>query len=301
MTENSVTRARWAIMVHGGAHEVPADQQDAARDGCLAALQAGRSVLEAGGSAVDAVEAAVRVLEDRPVFNAGYGSAQNEDGEVETQASVMDGRTLDVGAVAALKGVRNPVKVAARLLRDEAILLVGDGANRFARECSAELCDPNDLIASDAAKRTCDTVGCVALDAQGHVAAAVSTGGLDGQRVGRVGDSPQPGCGFYAEDKVGAVALTGEGERIARMMSAGRIMGRLAAEAGPAEAIEATLSEMTARIGGEAGGIALTADGQLGWWHNSPHMPVAFEAAGSEGPKVYLTKQEEGAHGTTPR
>ncbi|GGK18408.1 asparaginase [Deinococcus malanensis] len=277
---------------------MPSEQEEAARDGCLEALQAGRAVLEAGGNAVDAVEAAVRVLEDRPVFNAGYGSAQNADGGVETQASVMDGQTLDVGAVAALVGVRNPVTVAAHLLREEAILLVGDGAHRFARDIGAELCDPDELIAPDVAKQTSDTVGCVALDIRGHVAAAVSTGGLDGQWVGRVGDSPQPGCGYYAEDQVGAVALTGEGERIARLRSAGRIMDRLSRNT-PAEAIEAVIREMAARVGGEAGGIALTADGQMGWWHNSPHMPVAFQAAGADGPQVYLTRHEEGAHGTT--
>ncbi|MFC4425151.1 isoaspartyl peptidase/L-asparaginase family protein [Deinococcus navajonensis] len=292
MTEVQQKTPRWAIILHGGAHEVPEKQQDAARAGTRAALEAGRAVLEQGGSAVEAVQAAVKVLEDRPVFNAGYGSAQNEDGDVETQASVMDGETLDVGAVAGLKGVRSPVTLAAALLRDEAILLIGEGAYRFAKESGVELCEPNALIAPDTEKETHDTVGCVALDLHGHLAAAVSTGGLDGQRAGRVGDSPQPGCGYYAEDGLGAVVLTGEGESIARMMSAARILNRLP-EGGPEEAIRSVMTEMKTRVGGEAGGVAMTPDGEVGWWHNSPHMPVAFQIAGQSEPQVYLAKQEE--------
>ncbi|MFC4638163.1 isoaspartyl peptidase/L-asparaginase family protein [Deinococcus hohokamensis] len=291
MTEQP-QKGRWAIILHGGAHEVPEAQQDAARAGCLEALTAGVRVLQAGGAATEAVHAAVRVLEERPVFNAGYGSAQNADGIVETQASLMDGQTLDVGAVAGLIGVRRPIDVAAALLRDEAILLVGEGAHRFAREEGLELCGPRDLVAPDAAKETSDTVGCVALDLNGHVAAAVSTGGLDGQRAGRVGDSPQPGCGYYADDGLGAVALTGEGEYIARMISAARILDRMP-DAGPEAAIGSVLSEMTTRIGGTGGGVTLTPQGQVGWWHNSPHMPVAFQTAGQSEPQVYLAKQEE--------
>lgn len=292
MNESLRQRPAWAIILHGGAHEVPAPHQDAARRGVRAALEAGRAVLEQCGPATEAVQAAVQVLENWPVFNAGYGSAQTEDGTVETQASVMDGDTLEVGAVAALQGARHPVRVAGTLLRQEPILLVGEGADRFARESGAHLCRPEDLIAPDQAKvaGASDTVGCVALDVRGHLATAVSTGGLDGQRAGRVGDSPQPGCGYYADDTLGAVALTGDGEQIARMMSAARVLHRLPVVA-PEDALASVLSEMKVRVGGEAGGVLLTPDGRPGWWHNSRHMPVALQVAGQAEPQVALSLQ----------
>ncbi|WP_221088236.1 isoaspartyl peptidase/L-asparaginase family protein [Deinococcus aquaedulcis] len=287
-------QGRWAIIVHGGATEVPPEKQAASRAGVLAALNAGHQILQAGGRAVDAVEAAIRVLEDDPTFNAGYGSALNADGKVEMDAALMDGQTLEVGAVAGLPGVRHPVSVARALLRESEILLIGPGAHRFATERGAELCDPDDMIAPEqrAAFESHDTVGCVALDGQGHLVAGVSTGGLSGQRVGRVGDSPQPGCGFYADDAVGAVALTGEGESIARMMVAARFMHRLPQQA-PEGALREVLEAMRTRVGGTAGGIALTPGGQVGWWHNSPHMPVAYHHEGLNRPHVYLQKTEE--------
>lgn len=293
-------QARWAIIVHGGAHGVPPEKASANRAGCLAALSAGRRVLEAGGTAVEAVESAVRVLEDDPTFNAGFGSVPNTEGGVEMDAAIMDGATLDVGAVAGIGGVRNPVSVAKLLLREQAILLAGPGAGRFARERSVELSDPNDLISRGPAEAPeehdpVDTVGCVALDLSGHLAAATSTGGLSQQRPGRVGDSPLPGCGFYADDAVGAVALTGDGEAIARMMTAARIMHRLPHEA-PDAALQSALEEVRARLGGEAGAIALLPDGRVSWWHTSPNLPVAYQVSGLPGPQVYLDKTEEEQH-----
>ncbi|SMB94870.1 isoaspartyl peptidase/L-asparaginase family protein [Deinococcus hopiensis] len=289
---------RWAIIVHGGAHEVPAEKASASRAGCLAALKAGCRVLEGDGSAVEAVEAAIRVLEDDPTFNAGFGSALNSDGRVEMDSAMMDGRTLDVGAVAGLSGVRHPVSVARTLLREKEILLVGDGARRFAQEHRAELCAPEDMISPEqrGAAATHDTVGCVALDLNGHLAAGTSTGGLDGQRAGRVGDSPLPGCGFYAQDGVGAVALTGEGESLARMMVAARFMFALP-EFTPDAALREQLEAMRVAVGGSGGGIALSAGGEIGWWHNSPNMPVAYVTAGMQQPRIYLAKAEEEQHG----
>ncbi|ADV67365.1 isoaspartyl peptidase/L-asparaginase family protein [Deinococcus maricopensis] len=287
-------KPNWAIIVHGGAHEVPAGKEAASRSGCVAAANAGRKVLEGGGSAVEAVEAAIRVLEADPTYNAGYGSALNADGQVEMDAAIMDGATLDVGAVAGLPGVRHPISVARRLLREQEILLISEGARRFARESGAELCAPEDLITPEqrAAYEDHDTVGCVALDADGHLAAGASTGGLSGQRAGRVGDSPQPGCGFYADDGIGALALSGEGESIARMMTAARFMHRLPDHT-PDDAMREVLEAMRLRVGGDGGGIAIKADGQIGWWHNSPHMPVAYAYAGLNEPRVYLKKTEE--------
>ena len=287
-------RPEWTIIVHGGAHEVPSEKRSASRAGCLAALRAGREVLTGGGTAVEAVEAALRVLEDDPTFNAGYGSALNSDGAVEMDAALMDGATLDVGAVSGLKGVRHPISVARSLLREKETLLIADGARRFAVERRAELCDPQDLISpkQQEALAEHDTVGCVALDTAGHLAAGASTGGLSGQRAGRVGDTPQCGCGFYAEDGMGAVALSGEGESLARMMTAARIIHRLPGQT-PDDVLQRVLEEMHRRVGGDGGGIAVTPEGQAGWWHNSPHMPVAYQHSGLNEPQVYLAKAEE--------
>ena len=300
MTEIQDSRApRWAIIVHGGAHEVPEEKAPASRAGCLAALKAGCRVLEGGGSAVEAVEAAIRVLEDDPTFNAGYGSALNADGSVEMDAAIMDGSSLDVCAVAGLPGVRHPISVARALLREKEILLISEGAQRFARERGAEICDPQELISPEQRQvfEEHDTVGCVALDLEGHLAAGASTGGLTGQRTGRVGDSPQPGCGFYAQDGVGAIALSGEGESIARMMTAARFIHRMPGD-DPDAALREVLEAMRLTVGGDGGGIAISGSGEIGWWHNSPNMPVAYLNSDMERPQVYLAKAEEEHRGS---
>lgn len=286
----------WAIAVHGGAKTIAPEEEAANRRGCLEALEAGRAILADGGSAVDAVEAALRVLEDDPTFNAGVGSALNADGEVEMCAAIMDGATLELGAVAAIKGVRHPVSVARTMLRKKEILLAGEAARRFALEHGAEPYPPGAGMSGpgDAATRSGghDTVGAVARDAGGNLAAATSTGGLEGSRAGRVGDSPQPGCGFYAENGAGAVALTGDGEEIARLILAGRILHRLGSGELPQAALDGLLPRI-GQLGAEAGGIVLGGDGAIGWAHNSSHMAVAFLTAGMGAPKVFLAKSEE--------
>jgi len=178
---------RWAILVHGGAKDIDPWQEDANRRGCHAAVAAGQTVLARGGAAVDAVEAAIRILEDDPTFNAGYGSVLNAEGEVQMDAALMDGRTLDLGGVGGIRGVRHPISVARLMLREKPVLLVGDGARRFAAEHAAELCDPHALIPPNLqpamGKGRHDTVGYVALDMDGHLAAGTSTGDLDGPRI----------------------------------------------------------------------------------------------------------------------
>ena len=267
----------WAIMVHGGARSIPAAAAEANRAGCLAAAAAGQAVLERGGSALDAVEAAVRVLESDPTFNAGYGSVLNADGEVETDASIMDGATLAIGAVGAVQGVRHPVSVARLLLPETPTLLVGEGAARFAREHGAELCRPEEMIAPSAREAAgvgADTVGCVALDAGGSLAAGLSTGGLTGKMPGRIGDSALPGCGFYADDQAGAVAWSGDGERISRTLLSSRVIWALG-DRGP-QAAAGTALQALARVGGEAGAIVLDPRGRFGCAHNSEHFAVAL-------------------------
>jgi beta-aspartyl-peptidase (threonine type) len=291
-----MTETGWTLIVHGGAKEIAPDEEQAHRDGCIEAAEVGAAVLRKGGSAIDAVEASIRVLERLPTFNAGYGSALTSEGEVEMCAALMDGETLDVGAVGVIKGVRHPVSVARALLREEHVLLSGPGARVFAEEKGAELCDASSLIIKKQKEELQDTVGAVALDSEGNLAAGTSTGGLSNAHPGRMGDSPLPGCGYYAENGEGAVALSGHGEGLARLMAAGRIMAGLQVKS-PENAVRATLEQME-RVGGDAGGIALDANGCPGWWHNSPDFAVARIDSTMERPLVWLRKGEDiDAHG----
>jgi L-asparaginase / beta-aspartyl-peptidase len=285
----------WALIVHGGAKDIAPEHEEANRSGCLKALAAGQSILERGGRALDAVEAAIQALEDDPTFNAGFGSVPNADGVVEMDAALMDGTTLAIGAVGAIRGARHPVSVARLMLREAPILLVGEGARRFAEEHAAKLFDPDEMISLhriSAGPSGHDTVGCVALDRSGRIAAGTSTGGLEGTTPGRIGDSPLPGCGFYADDAVGGVAFSGDGENIARTMLAARVMQALEAGMAAQGAVEAGMAHL-ARIGGEAGGIALDRHGRVGWAHNSSRFAVAWVKADMAVPSVRLTKNEK--------
>jgi L-asparaginase / beta-aspartyl-peptidase len=289
-------RAAWALILHGGAKEIAPEQEDANRTGCLAALKVGAAILNRGGTALDAVEATIRVLEDDPTFNAGRGSVLNADGEIEMDAAMMDGATLDIGGVAALRGVCHPISVARLMLREVPTLLVAEGAARFAAERGAELCGPRDLISAGsggtAAPDGHDTVGCVALDADGNLAAGTSTGGLTGCHPGRVGDSPLPGCGLYANNESGGVSLSGDGESIARTMLAARVVQSLESGDTPQAAIGASLLRLE-RVGGEAGGIVLDRRGRVGWAHNSSHFAIGYITSAMDQPKVHLRKTEE--------
>jgi beta-aspartyl-peptidase (threonine type) len=235
------------------------------------------------------------VLEDDPAFNAGYGSVLNSRGEVEMDASLMDGATLDIGAVGAIRGVRNPISVAREMLRELPILLVGEGAREFARERGAELCDPQAMIAPARREafrgRGHDTVGCVALDVNGHFATALSTGGLKDKFPGRVGDSSIVGAGFYAADGVGAVVFSGDGESIARLTLASRVMQQLNS-IDPQTALEQALKSLGV-TGGEAGGIAIDRHGRIGWAHNSPHFAVAYSTSADPRNRVFLERGED--------
>ena len=282
---------RWALLVHGGAKEIAPGEEEENRSGLLEAIAAGHAILDRGGTALDAVEASIGVLEALPVFNAGFGSALNHIGEVEMCAAIMDGSTLDIGAVGALKAVRHPISVARTMLRERHILIAGEGAFMFARDHHAELCDPAELITDKQRKESHDTVGAVALDGNGNLAAGTSTGGLPGQLKGRMGDSAIPGCGYYADNQSGAVALSGHGEGIARLVAAAQIVGAIERE-GPEVAIARALSQMS-RVGGDAGGIAIDRRGRMGWWHNSPDFAVATMADGSTGPEIRLNKKED--------
>ncbi|MFC3308279.1 isoaspartyl peptidase/L-asparaginase family protein [Blastomonas aquatica] len=274
-----MVKGRWTIVVHGGAKTIRADQAQAHRSGCAKAAAAGAEVLRRGGSAVHAARMAVCVLEDDPVFNAGRGSVRNAAGGVEMDAGIMDGTTLALGAVAAVRCIVHPVEAATAMLDAEPVLLVGHGAEVFALDQGLAVRDtPDDCSAIDAGH---DTVGCVAFDQQGAFAAATSTGGLEGTLPGRVGDSPLPGCGFYADDAVGAVALSGEGEAIARTLLATQVMRAM--EARPAPEAAGAIFAPLQRLGAQAGVVAIDTGGRIGVAHNSDHFALACASSAFAG------------------
>jgi beta-aspartyl-peptidase (threonine type) len=288
---------RWALIVHGGAKEMEPDEREDNRAGIVEAAEAGRTVLAKGGSAVDAVVAAIEVLERLPVFNAGRGSALKEDGDVEMCSGVMDGRNLALGAVGAIRNVRHPVAVARDLLPEKEVLLVGDGALRFALDKGHEKVPTEALITDtrrEALKEMHDTVGAVAMDKGGNIAAGTSTGGLTGAKPGRVGDSPLAGSGLYADNHIGGVAFSGDGETIARLALASQVMASIG-EDGPEEAIAKAVAQLPGTGGAEAdgGGIAIRKDGAIGWAHNSPDFAVAYVTSGMDAPAAFLKKDEE--------
>jgi beta-aspartyl-peptidase (threonine type) len=288
------------LIVHGGAWDIPDSAVPACKAGCERALAAGWGILQAGGLALDAIEAAVVILEDDPVFDAGYGSHLNLDGRVECDAIVMDGATLRAGAVATLQHVRNPVRLARKVLENcPHMMLVAEGAERFAHEQGIKLCAPEDLItdAERDAWSKCKidkhaaafhrgheqgTVGAVALDRDGRLFAATSTGGTCCKLPGRVGDSPLIGCGCYADSEAGAVSCTGYGEAIMKIVmaktaadflrSAPEVPDTNSAMAAARQAVQ-TLVRRTHATGGL---ILLDRQGNPGWAFNTPRMSYGY-------------------------
>jgi beta-aspartyl-peptidase (threonine type) len=279
------------LAVHGGAgHSVAGDPgADAAHlAGVRRAAEEGFALLSAGGSALDAVELAVRILEDDPTYNAGTGACLTAAGDVELDAAIMDGATLACGAVGAVRDVRNPVTLARRVMeRSGHVLLVGEGASLFAREVgipaveNAALVTPRQRARWEAAVRCAPgkghgTVGAVARDARGHLAAATSTGGTWMKRTGRLGDTPLVGCGTYADDRLAAVSCTGHGERIIQLTlarHAADLDGRGAtAEAAAREAVRV----LGARLGGDGGVIVVGPTGEPGLAFDTEAMSRAW-------------------------
>jgi beta-aspartyl-peptidase (threonine type) len=294
-----------AIVVHGGAGGSISDpaRAERMRAGAAAAVEAGHDVLARGGAALDAVEAAVVVLEDDAEFNAGRGAALTEYGRVELDASIMDGATRAAGAVAAVRGVRNPVRAARAVLADgRHVLLVGAAATEFA--ATAGLSFENEtwfvtqrerdalarLKAGDEAGAR-GTVGAVARDGEGRLAAATSTGGVSGQRLGRVGDSPLIGAGTWADETV-AVSCTGHGESIIRTALAHEVHALLRhRELGLQDACVEAIRGLEA-LGGDAGLIAVTARGDVAATFNSGAMTRGWRVG--DGPVVTAVGPGEG-------
>jgi beta-aspartyl-peptidase (threonine type) len=276
----------FAIAIHGGAGTLARTDMSSAQQsdylaGLSAALDAGHSVLASGGASLDAAAAAVRVLEDNPLFNAGRGAVLNRDGMAELDASLMDGRTLAAGAVSGLRHIRNPIDLARLVMeRSPHVMLVGTGAEDFARSSGMELVS-NEYFRTPARQRQLErhlggavsreneleafgTVGAVALDTHGNLAAATSTGGMTGKRWGRVGDSPIIGAGTYANNDSCAVSATGHGEYFIRAAVAHDICAQAEYLKIPlTQAVDNVLNGRMKKLGGNGGVIALNARGDV--------------------------------------
>jgi len=282
-----------ALLIHGGAGADPEFRHEELRAGIRDAVAAGWAVLHEGGGAVAAVEAAVCALEDNPRFNAGRGSALTTEGTVEMDASIMEGDGLKNGAVACVTAVRHPVTLA-RLILEEGrhSFFAGEGALARARALGVPLCDPEELV-TDAQRKRLETVmggtvGAVALDRRGLIAAATSTGGMTGKLPGRVGDSPLIGCGTYAESTAGGVSCTGDGEATIRVVLARRTIEILKAAADPMHACQIAMDVLTEEGRGRGGLICIDWRGRLGWGHSTPLMPVGFMTPGRDAPGLHF-------------
>ena len=290
------------LLIHGGAWAMPDDAVVAHEVGMANALAAGYALLEKGASAVDAVEAAVAVMEDDDTFDAGRGSFLTQDGRVQMDALLMNGANLRTGGVACVERLRNPIR-AARLVLDHSphVYFVGTGAERFARQNGMALVDNTELIVPRERERLMafqkaelegatdttfsgpldshDTVGAVALDADGNIAAGTSTGGTLSKAPGRVGDSSLIGCGCYADNLSAAVSLTGWGEPIMKLVLGKWAVDRVAAGACPEEAARAAIDYLFERLGGHGGIILLGPDGRVGMAHNTPRMAWGLQTS----------------------
>jgi len=288
-----------AVVVHGGAGTRVDVDPTPYFEGTRRAAEAGLRVLLAGGSALDAAQAAAVVLEDDPHFNAGTGAALTSDGEVELDASCMDGTALRAGAVACVKTLKNPILAARRVCDDTPhVLICGPGAEAFARECgipeiaNAALVTPKQRArweelheqakreGADSVRRKLGTIGAVAVDARGHVAACSSTGGTMYKRPGRVGDTPIIGAGTYADDHEAAASSTGLGEAILKVSMARAACILVRDGASPRSAAVAAVGLLRERAQGEGGIIIAGPDGRLGWAYNTPRMSRALIRAG---------------------
>ena len=302
----------WRLVIHGGAgseriaHDDPAHEAQA-RAGLEQALSAGSDILGRGGSAVDAVEAAGRELEENPCFNAGRGSVLTEQGEVELDAAIMDGRTRAAGAVSGLKTTRAPISLARRLMdAGPHVFLAGTAADRFAANAGIEQVANDFFILAErrrqleealAAGSAADpikygTIGAVAVDLRGDVAAATSTGGITAKRWGRVGDSPLIGAGTYADNRAAAVSATGSGEFFIRAVAAHELAARIRLADEPLQkALDSVLADI-ASLGGKGGLIAVAPNGEAAWGFTTPAMYRGMADAGGRIVKIYSDEDD---------
>ncbi|MGB8985113.1 MAG: isoaspartyl peptidase/L-asparaginase [Candidatus Sulfotelmatobacter sp.] len=296
------------LVIHGGAWAIPSDMVEAHLHGVRNALAAGWRVLERGGPALDAVEEAVVIMEDDETFDAGRGSFLNRDGKVQLDALIMDGATLRAGGVGCVERLRNPVRAARKILSESPhVYFVAEGAERFAAEHGIQLCSNEDLIIPREVERlrkyqqeaaghestddgndlfapsiSHDTVGAVALDRNGNIAAATSTGGTLNKAPGRLGDSSLIGCGCYADNLSAAASTTGWGEPIMKLVLAKWTADRVLAGNLPEWAAQEAMNYLQQRLNGHGGIIVLNAQGQFGIAHNTPRMAWASKTMKKE-------------------
>jgi L-asparaginase / beta-aspartyl-peptidase len=293
------------ILVHGGAWAIPDDAVAAHESGVRAAAKIGWQVLAKRGTALDAVEEAIVAMENDETFDAGRGSFLNEDGRVQLDALMMDGATLQAGGVGCVERLMNPIRAARKVLSDSPhIYFVGEGAERFAETHGIALCANEDLILEremarwkDAKKQqflkvpsefagppanSHDTVGAVALDANGNIAAGTSTGGTLNKAAGRVGDSSLIGCGGYADNLSAAVSTTGWGEPMMKLVLSKWAADRVEAGDAPQQAANAAIERLERRLSGRGGIILLDAQGRIGLAHNTSRMAWAWKRASEE-------------------
>jgi beta-aspartyl-peptidase (threonine type) len=300
-----------AIIVHGGAGTFVEERHATAEAGCKEAALIGWRILESGGTALDAVEAAVRSLENNPNFNAGTGACLNIEGDIQLDAGIMEGQSLSVGAVADIELIKNPISLARKVMESPHVLLVGAGAQQFAQENGISFCRYEDLLTERQynnwkAHRTeheaeeprylrrevkavspheekHGTVGAVAVDTHGNLAAATSTGGFINKYPGRVGDSPLVGCGFYADENA-AISCTGHGEDFIRLLIAKRAADYVANGATAHDAAEQAIALLGAKADGTGGLILVDRSGNVGYAWNSEHLARAYMTEGMSEP-----------------
>jgi beta-aspartyl-peptidase (threonine type) len=307
-----MTQIPWKLVVHGGAGVIERGQSTPEQDRSIRAsldraLAAGADVLAQGGSALDAVERSACILEDDPHFNAGRGAVFTYQGTNELDAAVMDGRGRDAGAVTGVTATRNPVSLARAVMEHSPhVFLSREGADQFSREHGLEQVGP-EWFATEERRRQLDsmraggdhyfdeelkygTVGAVAVDSHGHVAAATSTGGLTGKRWGRIGDTPLIGAGTYADDRAGAVSATGAGEYFIRAAVAAEICARMRMLGESAQVAADRVIADVGSLGGSGGVILVTPGGEAGWAFNTPGMYRGLASA--EGRRVAIYADE---------
>jgi L-asparaginase / beta-aspartyl-peptidase len=295
------------LVVHGGAWAMPDDVVQAHLKGVRNALVAGWRMLERGGPALDAVEEAVVIMEDDATFDAGRGSFLNRDGKVQLDALIMDGSTLRAGGVGCVERLKNPIRAARKILSESPhVYFVAEGAEQFAAEHGVALCRNEDLVVAREVERlreyqelaargsandgedlfapsiSHDTVGAVALDRDGNIAAATSTGGTLNKAPGRLGDSSLIGCGCYADNLSAAASTTGWGEPIMKLVLAKWTADRVSAGNLPEWAAQEAMNYLKQRLNGHGGIIVLNAQGQFGIAHNTPRMAWACKTAKKE-------------------
>ena len=286
------------LLVHGGAWAIPGDMVEAHLRGVRNALAAGWQALSKGGSALDAVEEAIVVLEDDETFDAGRGSFLNRDGKVQLDAFIMEGSTLRGGGLGGVERIRNPIRAARKVLSESPhVYFVGEGGERFAAEHGIQLCENRELVIPREVERlrafqaqavgeapdlfapviSHDTVGAVALDSQGNIAAGTSTGGTLNKAPGRLGDSSLIGCGCYADNESAAASLTGWGEPIMKLVLAKWAADRVLAGNIPEWVSQEAINYLKSRVNGHGGIILLDSHGRFGISHNTPRMAWAYQ------------------------